>query len=421
MHSVHWLAALVSAVLVGANIVPISKEPLSGCFSAASERIPAWANGLGWTGADVGLSLQVRPSCALWVFGDTLLGTVRAAERQRVKNDSFMVHNSVALVPSIASGAGACSPHFTWSAGEPPGSAFHLPGLNGTSKRDAGAPHLWVLSGAVVHGAAPVVVLLANEWKAARTGGPFSFNITSTRALAVHLEEPLLSACDGGAASKMAHGEDWEYTVSDPAPGNWSVKLPNGTRVARFVNWATAVHEVPSDPASSFFILGTVGPGLATVAARLPRSGLVGGGWQGMQVFCDSVGWAPAQVQCTLQGLPFLGSTELVLEYVQGKWRTLAVLPFTTDIVQWTAPDITGPWRQQSLGKVWAPWSDTHLYFSYAAKVHASLAGVLPGCQGPACSVATLVPNTWLPQTLFDPGNATAYTPRMMQVWWEPA
>lgn len=285
------------------------------------------AHGLAWLGADVAASMPLGDGRAVWLFGDTLLGTVRidcpdrAPYCDRVADDDAFIANSIGIMP--AGGPIA----FAWRQQD--GEAAPV------FRADAPDEILWPL--AVVR-LGDRLVIAANRH-------------TRSAGLAP-VGNTYLVVAD-------ARGPPARWTVTRHAvPGVVALDDPE-----RALTWTTAL--VPDGP--HLYVVGQRGVGFyaRTVLARLALDQVGRDDWRPAPEYlldADSAGttWSrtlDVERLHEVVGLP--GTTEATLErHPTLGWLTYRLAPFGDVIHQYSAAAIEGPWHDDGVAyRLPAPWS----------------------------------------------------------------
>jgi len=311
-------------------------------------------HGLAWLGADVAASVPLGDGRAVWLFGDTLLGSVRTDCPRgedychRVADDDAFIANSVGVMP-------------------PDGPlAFHW-------RRDG-------------DGAAPIF------------RAPDPDEIIWPLAV-VRLGERLLIAANlHTRAAGLTPVGNLYLLVADARgpPEAWVVTRHLAPGVLdlddqqRALTWTTAL--VPAGP--WLYVFGQRGVGFyaRTVLARLPLDTIGAAGWQlAPEYLLDVDGggttWSRALDAARLHevvGLP--GTTEATVDrHPTHGWLTYRLAPFGDAIRQYSARALEGPWSDDGVAYTLpAPWSGPCRapapscagsgWIAYGVKSHAELA-----------------------------------------------
>ncbi|HWP67092.1 MAG TPA: hypothetical protein VNO26_14435, partial [Candidatus Limnocylindria bacterium] len=334
----------------------------------------------------------------VWIFGDTLLGTVRRdcprgvvyCGRARVDDDPerAMIANSVGLMRMVRSGAPSVLVPYWRTRGGRPEPIFE----------DADPEtFLWPL--AVARVGHPLLVAASVH---SRAMGLFSLG-----SVLVRVDNP-----------DDAPGE-WRYTLY-PLPH--TIQAGAGREQ---LSWATAL--VPLGP--HVYLVGEsgVGVGSTTVLARFAAAGLSGPAWPPRLEYLVGTGtdlrWTLAFDETQLYRLPGLpGTSETTFHRTRsGTWRTYRIPPGTFEIRRYSAASLLGPWTNDGVvASVPAPWSTARnpdgsfVYAAYAVKAHPELGtperpvltynvNVTDGRFESAVRAATREPDFYVPQVLVPP------------------
>ena len=308
--------------------------------------------GPSWLGGDVASSVAVGDGRWIWIFGDTLLGNVRAdcpggaSYCDRVvdeRPDRTMIANSVGVMTRGPDGAlRPLEKHWRTVAGMP------------APLFEAAAPGelLWPLAVAEVDG-----VLLIAASRHTRAAG-----LRSLGSVLVRVEHP------------GAPPDRWGYT-RHPLPGD--VVDPEREPLL----WSTAL--VPEG--AHVYVVGRRGDGPAsrTVLARLRAADVRRADWRpAPEYLLDAPDggapvWSrdldPARLH-VVEGLPGTSEAALVCVRRRGCW-TYRIAPLDDAIHLYTAPRLTGPWRDRGVAYEIPGLGET--YSAYAAKEHPELGGAV--------------------------------------------
>jgi hypothetical protein len=313
--------------------------------------------GRSWLGADVASSIRIDRDRYLWIFGDTLLGSVSDdCEQPRLYCDrkvepGTMIHNSVGIAERGEDGSFGRIAKYWPEEGD-----FFPSGIPGE--------FFWPLSGANVDG---VVLIAVNHHSAASGLAPVG---NSLLRIANPTSEP----------------DDWNVET---------LSLPNFRPLdgpPPGLVWTTAL--VHLDP--YLYIFGLLGNGLGarTVLARIPASEAGSGSWAPRPEYLqrDSGGrlhwtreFAPDRLH-PVRGLP--GTSEATVQYSPGTgWFTYQIPPLEFEIRLFTSTNLEGPWRDRgAVYELPPPWPTgqrpdctpigpaCRAYIAYAAKSHPELA-----------------------------------------------
>ncbi len=325
-------------------------------------------SGPSWLGADVATSIPLGEDHWVWLFGDTLLGTVLTAcppgettcgrTMDTANPWASLVRNSVGVLWRGADGVltpvvkywrvaqGAPAPIF---AAERPGE------------------FLWPMAG---HRAGRVLLVTASR----HTDDSGLFPVGNSLVRVTNPEAP---------------PDLWSYTLHD---------VPNvraGVAEADPLTWTAAMVE----EGGFLYLFGQRGVGFTarTVLCRMPSTGIDAPGWEpepeylledpGGSDLVWSQGFSGASLH-ELEGLP--GTSEASVEHFPGLgWTTFQIPPLGFDVRLYTAPSLVGPWTDRGVVyRVPPPWSvvprlhcatpelacGQEHYAAYAVKSHPELA-----------------------------------------------
>jgi len=284
-------------------------------------------SGLAWLGGDVAASVPLGDGRAVWLFGDTLLGSVQIDcpgnedYCHRVADEDAFIANSVGVLPPDGPLA------FHWrQQGETAGPIFRAP---------AADEIIWPLA----------VVRLGDRLLIAA-------NLHTRTAGLTPVGNAYLMVADARGPP-----EHWVVT-RHMAPG--VLDLDDQQRA---LTWTTAL--VPAD--GWLYVFGQRGVGFyaRTVLARLPLDTIGGAGWQlAPEYLLDVEGggttWSSALDVGRLHevvGLP--GTTEATVDrHPTFGWLTYRLAPFGSEIHQYSAQSLEGPWSDDGVAYTLpAPWS----------------------------------------------------------------
>lgn len=348
-------AALVAATLAAcAAPAPRRETPPVVTPDPALQRLldprPA-TPGPAWLGADVASSVSLADGRIVWVFGDTLLGSVRDAcpppahycDRDvREDEDDGMIASSVAIMrPNPADGFFPIEPFWNRTNGA---AAPALP-------NPGGGEFLWPMA---VTRAGDVLVVSASRHT--RASGLFS------------LGSMLLRVRDADRPPAAWHWEMHVVAAAEAASGN----RPQLTWMTALVPDGEWIHVVGE----------RAGPrGSETLLARFPVADVAADVWAPHLEFLAGAGdrWSPTYVAAesfVVPGLP--GTTEATVHrHPRLGWYTFRILPLTFDVRLYTADALAGPWRDRGVVYRLPPrWREPRrpdgaaVYAAYAVKAH---------------------------------------------------
>lgn len=313
--------------------------------------------GRSWLGADVASSIRIDRDRYLWIFGDTLLGSVsdRCEERRlycdRKVEPGTMIHNSVGIAERGKDGSFGRIAKYWPDKGD-----FFPSGIPGE--------FFWPLSGVNVDG---VILIAANHHSAASGLAPVGNSL-------LRIDNP------------TDDPDDWNVEI---------LSLPNfrplGGPPPALV-WTTAlVHLHPH-----VYIFGLLGNGLEarTVLARIRAGEAKARDWSPRPEYLQRgsgghLHWtrdfAPDRLH-TVRGLP--GTSESTVQYSsETGWFTYQIPPLEFEIRLFTSANLEGPWRDRGVAyRLPPPWPTgqrpdctptgpaCRAYIAYAAKSHPELA-----------------------------------------------
>jgi len=122
-----WCIFLASCVLVAFSVPAMPAEPPEADVPSVIKAEPAadcnarFAGKEGWIGGDCVYSVALGPKRTLWLFGDTLMGTVKDGRRP----GAVMVNNTIAI--QVGQGKDAAMRFLTGKARDDKPTAFFIP------------------------------------------------------------------------------------------------------------------------------------------------------------------------------------------------------------------------------------------------------------------------------------------------------
>ena len=275
---------------------------------------------------------------ALWLFGDTLRGELRAQRRVW----QTMPRNSVAIVTGATPPSARVRYAMRFNASVPadPHRGFFSP---------ADAAHwFWLVSPIAL--SADAMVLLGWEMRATTERGPFAFATVRSVALRVNCS----------AASPFA----WSHSVH---------ALPSANASTLVWGAAAAVH------AQFLYVLGAqtlAGGQQRAVMARVAERDVARNAWHALEALCDDGQWrSPALAALSLRAVSPAVAPEATLTFVPpiARWVYFMVPFGSTTLHMLSSRNITGPYEQQPVFELPPPFNDFPRVFCYAAKVHTEL------------------------------------------------
>uniref|UniRef100_A0A7S2NXI6 DUF4185 domain-containing protein n=1 Tax=Zooxanthella nutricula TaxID=1333877 RepID=A0A7S2NXI6_9DINO len=385
------------------------------------------AGGGAWIGADSAASVGLGPARGaasqtfVWLFGDTLVGSVSAAPGsppQRVRRDAarggFLVRNSVGALEVDARTRRPVGPmRFAWKPqvriGEGDGPVFSASA--GPREPD---DFMWPLAGLSYcpHGTACKLVVIASQ--CAKMSGAVAglldgdaFTVRGSVAIVVH--------------NPHDAADSWTYEMQPiPSPAYeglvmWHAGIARADEHGR--------HDEEGEWA---YFLGALGGWTKQILGRLPIADLARLDFGRMQAWSHaSPGAAPgwSLVSALPRGDDFARSLVTVggvseSSQEAGVWFHRAMglwyIPFVegTRLILRTARTLTGPWSSHAVYELPERWSPERDYFAYAVKSHPELA---------AEDEIVLTYNVNLRNNpdmgrLFDLGEADTYVPQFLRL-----
>jgi hypothetical protein len=318
-----------------------------------------------WLGGDVAASVSLTRDRYIWLFGDTLLGTVsdecprgvRYCDRDVDDDPSRgMIANSIGVMRPRDGGAPIVK--FWRTIDGEPAPIF------AAAEPDE---FLWPLA----------AVRVRDQLLVAASRHSFESGLHSLGSVFLRVENP------------DSPPDAWTYT-RHPAPN--VIAYPVDTEP---LSWSTAL--VGAD--SFVYVFGARGLGFdaRTVVARLEVDDVIAPDWtpapeyllessEGQELTWSAVFEAGRLHE--LEGLPGTSEAAVMLDDELG-WYTVYIPPFASEVRLYTAPHLLGPWRDRGVVyRIPAPWSTTRLencpparpdcgelaFGAYAAKPHPELA-----------------------------------------------
>ena len=293
-----------------------------------------------WIGADVGSSIKLTENKYIWIFGDTLLGSV--SDKSRIYNTMF--HNSVGTTHCNAASA-SCQKI----------QKYQGDAVSGVFTLDSPNQYFWPTAGSQLNSK-----LFLN-----------GYNINSETA-----DSPTSS---GGTSFVL---------VDNPMqpPSHWHYQIYSVPNTDINLNWAAAAVK----QGDWLYIFGTKKTenktaAYNTVLARITLHNAENAKWSEMEYWLGQSQWSKtfssSDALASISGLP--GTTETSIGYNDYfKWYTVQIpSAFGYQAHFYTASNLTGPWVDQgviyTIPKRWNSTgvTDTSKFFiTYAAKVHPEFA-----------------------------------------------
>ncbi len=331
------------------------------------------AEGPSWLGADVASSVRLADDRWVWLFGDTLLGTIvgdcssGGGCRREVRGPGAgMIANSVGTMVLGADGAPWPVVKYWRTEDDAPAPIFSTP--------EEG--FLWPLAGVRV---GTVLLVAANRHT-------FASGLVPVDNVLVRVWNP------------DAPPDAWLYDVHR-FPG-----FVPATDGGRLVSWTSALVLLDG----MVYALGSRDVGLEAeaVLSRFPADAVTDADWRLEPEYltqADDGGapyWSSALDVAHLYVIPGLpGTSESTLDFAPGVgWYTFQIPALRYEIRMYTADDLLGPWRDQGIVyEIPPPWSTTtrgycpepppletppeeidpaceRVFSAYAAKAHPELA-----------------------------------------------
>ncbi len=370
-------AGLRAAVRAAATALPLLalaqcaaplRHPLPAATSSAAEafapapRLQALIDprpepgGRSWLGGDVALSVRLTDDHYVWLFGDTLLGSVstacppgRSYCDRRVAAEGGLIANSAGSMTRRLDGRFFPLAKSWRTSGDEPAPIF-----------EAAAPgeFLWPLA------AAPVGTRLL---------------VAATRQ---RREVGLASL--GGVFLLVENPEEaprrWRYR-RHPIPNEVpSAGLPPGGSA---LGWTTAL--VPRG--GEIYVFGARGPPgeSETVVARLRVEDVLRPGWVPRpEYLVDGADGRPAwstrfepERLHAVEGLPGTSEATIRRDALSGRWVSYRIPALSFEVHRFTAVRLVGPWRDEGVVyRVPPPWSASRSprFAAYAVREHPELA-----------------------------------------------
>lgn len=284
-----------------------------------------------WLGADVATSIKVNGSYYVWLFGDTILGSLQGGNRDY----SVFIHNTVGVARrNKKEEFGDIDKYYRKSDGQ------ILPIFS----LDKPGTFYWPLVGTMLDSS----LLVAADRVATKESG--SFKILGTGLFTV--------------TNPLSPPNRWNYEVN---------YIPKKNKIT----WGSAIVK-QKDFVYIFGQRGT-GVGSRTVLARLRVSDVKDAdpaSWE----YWGKEGWSAKQNPSSIPGLPGISETTIQRNSFLG-WYSLQIPPLSYDVHLYTANKITGPWKDQGVVyEIPAPWDNSKtdegkpIFIAYAAKSHPELA-----------------------------------------------
>lgn len=371
-----------------------------------------------WIGADVATSIGVGGGQYVWLFGDTLIGSLAGDTRstaRRVKREKaaggFFVRNSVgSLKVDQSSRKPLGQMQFSLKVSSETDTPILVPKLPGGAPDD----FIWPLGGLNYcrSGSSCKLVLVAAlcssvRAKVARLLDADTYQVKGSVVIAVH--------------NPQDPPEDWRYDMKEvpakAAQGQilWHAGLVRGDE-----------HGQHDENGQWAYILGATSGWTKQVLARLPIAELAELDLHNMEAWsAKPPSLAPHWNKMdSLPGGDFFGKSLVTIGGVgessteAGVWYdpTLGLwyLPMmeSNKVVLRTASVLTGPWSSHTVYRIPGRWSDSDDYFGYAIKAHPELAAA-------GEIILTYNVNLFADPTfgkLFEVGEADTYVPQFLRL-----
>lgn len=316
------------------------------------------SSSLEWLGADVATSIVLSANRTLWLFGDTLLGSLSP---NRTRNIVTMPRNSIALLDR---GAHALQFYARFDAATP--SNAHLGFFSPANQ----SHWFWLTAGFVLRDSLFLLGVTCAPDPNGSSGFAFQFVDTVVLRVANPLDDPFR----------------WNWTLAAVVPGT------NAT-----TNWNTAATVV----GSRLFLLGQAAGG-ATRLASLRVADVLRDDWSALALVSDSVVDAFGPPETTLTFLPAIR-----------RWLFLSVVFGSSDLTLYLSPsaalDDRRPWTSRVIWHIPPPFAPYPAVFCYAPKVHVEFSNA-------TTLMVTLCCNTPQIQALTDNDELYVPLPLLIQV-----
>ncbi len=288
----------------------------------------------GFLGADGGASVQLSPNRILWVFGDTILGTVRDGERK-----GTIIRNSIAIQKLSGEGAGTIT--YYWDLTDRiPGAFFHPDSFH--------EPYwFWPGTGITINGKTYLFM-----FKVGSGEGLGGVEFKGIGCVLVRIHNPLDSP------------EEWRMSMVDLPYGDDHFNITAGCLTEGDYVYLLGYDDGPDDkPLERRAIL-----------ARLPIKKLDSHEpGESIQFWSQGDQWQPTPGNCTALFKP--GTTESFLYYDKNlkRYITSVIAPFSPDYYLVSAENLTGPWSEpQKIYHIPDLQKNEH-YHAYASRGHPML------------------------------------------------
>lgn len=259
----------------------------------------------GFLGADGAASVDLGKGRSLWVFGDTILGNLRAGKRE-----GTMVRNSIAIV-TTTDGKPGSSKHYWDLTDNLPGDFFHPPSFSDPE---------WYWPGTGFTHDGKVYLLLS---RMAKGEGPDAFAFRTVGCTLFRIDNP------GDAPTS------WKMTQTTLGLGNDHFNINSASFVEGDFVYLMGYDDGPNK----------VGMERRTFLSRLSL-GALDTADPGKKIEYWSTGAKWSAEATALEPLFRPGPTETAIMHDAPRSRYLALTidPFKTDVLMTSAPKLTGPW-----------------------------------------------------------------------------
>jgi hypothetical protein len=288
----------------------------------------------GFLGADGAASVLLGPKRVLWIFGDTILGTMRDGKRE-----GTMIRNSIAIQELGDDGPGVVT--YYWDLSDRiPGAFFHPDSFH--------APHwYWPGTGVTIKG--KTYLFLSKVASGEGIGGISFKGIGCT----------LFTIKNPGKSP-----EDWEISKVDLGYGDNHFNINTASIVEENHVYLLGYDDGPDDkPLERFGILCRLP--IAKLDADKPG--------ESIQFWSKEEQWLSTPQSLAPLFRP--GTTESSLHYdpVRKRYITCAIRPFSPDYYLFSAEKLTGPWSEPQKIYHIPDLQRNKNYHAYASRGHPML------------------------------------------------
>eukprot|EP01104_Vermistella_antarctica_P002102 TRINITY_DN1225_c0_g5_i1.p1 TRINITY_DN1225_c0_g5~~TRINITY_DN1225_c0_g5_i1.p1 ORF type:complete len:442 (+),score=69.35 TRINITY_DN1225_c0_g5_i1:358-1683(+) len=302
----------------------------------------------GWLGADVSNTIPLGNGSSVWLFGDTLIGSVTMTPDGLLRNVKAMPRNSIGVSDIVDKNSSFSSPSiYTYVVPNNVSVGFFTPDIPGS--------WFWVTAGEL---AMERLYLFAQTVRSTNQPGAFGFDVFTTTLIVV--ENPMDSP------------NAWEYTYYDLGPLTFNNTL----------SWAVAAFA--DDDSESLYVYGR---NQDDSTAMYNDAVLMRFRYENMLLNCfnascieywgvDEPGghpmWTAAPVRMVSLFSDAPPETTVTYNTFMGAYVTLSIPFLKSEVTIRTATNLTGPWSDAaSLYNIPYPFNDTaHGVFCYAPKLH---------------------------------------------------